>query len=439
MAGGIFSKQNKIRPGVYQNIKSNKLRTSENGVSGVVAIALDLDFGKEEAITKIETETDIYEKLGYNLDDEKVLLLKEILKETSTILVYRLNGGEKATATVDEDKTITAVYGGTKGNSISVVITTNVEDTSYYDVITYYEGARVDSQTIKNYEEFKENGYIKITGEGAISKTDTVTLANGSSSSVTEEVGYPKFLEALELEEYNYIAYCGTTDATKALIVTFVKRMNDKEGIRVKAVMGDYAADYEKISTIENGVILEDGTKLTNAQCAAYFAALSSVSDINQSNTYAPYKGAIDANPRLNNSDTEKALKAGKIVFTRRNDDSVVIEQDINSLTTFTVEKNSDFSKNRVVRALDGVASDTKHIIEQYYIGKISNNVDGRNVVRASIINNIKEKQDRGAFQNFTEEDVTVEPGNSIDSILIKAYLQPVDSIEKIYMNLEVE
>ena len=57
--------------------------------------------------------------------------------------------------------------------------------------------------------------------------------------------------------------------------------MNDQEGIRVKAVMGDYAADYEKITTIKNGVVLEDGTELTNAQCAAYFAALSSVSDIN--------------------------------------------------------------------------------------------------------------------------------------------------------------
>ena len=439
MAGGIFDKQNKVRPGVYQNIKTNKLRMSENDISGIVAIALELDFGKEEAITRIENETDIYEKLGYNLDDEKVLLLKEIIKETSKILVYRLNGGEKASVTIDDDKKITAKYAGTKGNEITVIIANNVDDTTKYDVITYLEGTKVDSQTIAKYEEFEENNYITITGTGDITKADTLKLEGGTTEKVTEASAYPKFLEALELEDYNYIAYCGTDDATKALIVTFVKRMNDKEGIRVKAVMGEYAADYEKITTIKNGVILENGTVLTNAQCAAYFAALSSVSDINQSNTYTQYKGAIDANPRLNNTYTEKALKKGQIVFTRRNDETVVIEQDINSLVTFTVEKNSDFSKNRVVRALDGLASDIKHIFEQNYIGKISNNVDGRNILRAAIINNIKEKQSKGAFQNFTEDDVTVQEGNNIDSVLINVAVQPVDSIEKIYMNVEVQ
>ena len=412
---------------------------SENDISGIVAIALELDFGKEEAITRIENETDIYEKLGYNLDDEKVLLLKEIIKETSKILVYRLNGGEKASVTIDDDKKITAKYAGTKGNEITVIIANNVDDTTKYDVITYLEGTKVDSQTIAKYEEFEENNYITITGTGDITKADTLKLEGGTTEKVTEASAYPKFLEALELEDYNYIAYCGTDDATKALIVTFVKRMNDKEGIRVKAVMGEYAADYEKITTIKNGVILENGTVLTNAQCAAYFAALSSVSDINQSNTYTQYKGAIDANPRLNNTYTEKALKKGQIVFTRRNDETVVIEQDINSLVTFTVEKNSDFSKNRVVRALDGLASDIKHIFEQNYIGKISNNVDGRNILRAAIINNIKEKQSKGAFQNFTEDDVTVQEGNNIDSVLINVAVQPVDSIEKIYMNVEVQ
>ena len=439
MAGGIFNKQNKIRPGVYQNIKSNKLRMAENDINGVVAIALNLDFGKEQAITKIENETDIYNKLGYNINDKKVLLLKEILKETNKILVYRLNNGTKATATVEEDKIISAEYTGTKGNEISVIITNNVEDTTKYDVITYLKGVKVDSQTISNYEEFIDNNYITIMGEGAITNTTTINLENGTTEESNEEISYPKFLEALELEDYNYIAYCGTEESTKALIVSFIRRMNDQEGIRVKAVMGEYPADYEKITTIKNGVILEDGTELTNAQCAAYFAALSSVSDINQSNTYTQYKGAVDANPRLNNRDTEKALKAGKIVFTRRNDETVVIEQDINSLVTFTVEKNSDFSKNRVVRALDGLASDIKHIFEQSYIGKISNNVDGRNILRAAIIDNIKEKQNRGAFQNFVEDDVSVVEGNNIDSVLINIAVQPVDSIEKIYMNVEVQ
>ena len=215
--------------------------------------------------------------------------------------------------------------------------------------------------------------------------------------------------------------------------------MNDEEGIRVKAVMGEYSADYEKIITIKNGVILEDGTILTKEQCAAYVAALSASSGINVSNTYSQYPGAVDANPRLNNSDTIKALKAGNIVFTRRNDDSVVIEQDINSLITYTTNKNSSFSKNRFIRAIDTLASEIKEIFEENFIGKLSNNEDGRSILRAEIINNIKEKEAIGAFQNFTEEDVTVSAGTDIDSVVIEVLVQPVDSIEKIYMNVEVQ
>lgn len=439
MAGGTFEKQNKIRPGVYQNIKTNKMITSDTGINGVVAIALDLDFGKEQAITKIENETDIYNKLGYTLDDKKILLLKEIMKVTNKILVFRMNSGEKASATIDTDKTITAKYAGTKGNEISIVITNNIQDETKYDFITYLKGTKVDSQTISNYEEFKENDYITVTGEGAITKAATANLEGGTSVASTEATMYPKFLEALELENFNYIAYTGTDNSIKALIVAFIKRMNDEEGIRVKAVMGEYEADNERISTIKNGVILEDGTVLTSVQCVAYFAALSACSDINESNTYKQYPGAVDVFPRLTNTETEQELKKGNIVFTRKKDGAVVIEQDINSLITYTVEKNANFAKNRVVRAVDGLASDIKTIFENNYIGKLSSNIDGRNLLRAAIIENIKEKESRGAFQNFTEEDVAIREGSNIDSVLIDVAIQPVDAVEKIYMNVEVQ
>lgn len=440
MAGGIFNEQNKVRPGVYQNIKTNKLRSVNDRVEGIVAIALSLDFGQEETIIKINNQTDIYNKLGHTINDNQMLLLREIMKNTEKILVYRLNKGEKAKGTISDNITVEAKYSGTRGNDISLIIASNVEESTKYDILTYLDGNLVDSQTVSNYEEFKENNYIKITGTGKISDVVTLKLTGGTSGEVTDEdTAYSEFLEALELEDYNYIAYTGTSDDVKALIVAFVKRMNDEEGIRAKAVMGEYKADYEKVITIKNGVILEDGTELTNAECAAYFAGLSANSDINQSNTYAQYEGAIDTKPRLNNADTIAALQAGNIVFTRRNDDTVIIEQDINSLITYTVDKNSDFAKNRFIRATDDLLSDIKTTFENTFVGKINNDDDGRNILRASIIEKVKEKVDRGAFQNFTEDDVVVQAGNNTDSVIVTVGVQPIDSIEKIYMNVEVQ
>ena len=85
------------------------------------------------------------------------------------------------------------------------------------------------------------------------------------------------------------------------------------------------------------------------------------------------------------------------------------------------------------------LAQEIKEHIEQNYIGKINNNEDGRNILRADIINIVKEKEERGAVQNFSEEDVTVEAGDGIESVLVNAAIQPVDSNEKIYMNIEVK
>ena len=46
--------------------------------------------------------------------------------------------------------------------------------------------------------------------------------------------------------------------------------------------------------------------------------------------------------------------------------------------------------------------------------------------------------QANGGIQNFVADDVTVQAGNSVDSVLVGVWLQPVDAIEKIYMDVAV-
>ena len=64
--------------------------------------------------------------------------------------------------------------------------------------------------------------------------------------------------------------------------------------------------------------------------------------------------------------------------------DEVRVLRDINSFTSFVAEKNSDFSSNRVVRVLDGIANDVARIFGQYYLGKRSNNADGEICLKQS-------------------------------------------------------
>ena len=41
-------------------------------------------------------------------------------------------------------------------------------------------------------------------------------------------------------------------------------------------------------------------------------------------------------------------------------------------------------------------------------------------------------------IQNFTEDDVTVSPGIENDAIVVYIALQSVDSVEKIYLKIEM-
>ena len=46
--------------------------------------------------------------------------------------------------------------------------------------------------------------------------------------------------------------------------------------------------------------------------------------------------------------------------------------------------------------------------------------------------------QANGGIQNLVADAVSVQAGNSVDSVLVDVALQPVDSIEKIYMTVAV-
>src|SRR5690606_30721158 len=138
------------------------------------------------------------------------------------------------------------------------------------------------------------------------------------------------------------------------------------------------------------------------------------------------------------NSQIIAALQAGEFVFTAT-DGRVVVEQDINTLHTFTPEKGKAFSKNRVLRVLDGLANDYMRVFSQSYIGKVPNNDDGRNLFKSEIINITNQYQNIGAVQNFDPQtDLEVLPGADSDAVVVNQWVWPVDSIEKIYMTVTV-
>ncbi|HHY25284.1 MAG TPA: phage tail sheath protein, partial [Desulfitobacterium dehalogenans] len=93
MAAGTFTNQNKVRPGVYINFKSEPQVGKTLGERGNTSIPLILSWGEPNKIITIEAGEDVFAKLGYPIKDSKLLLINEALKRARKLLLYRLNVG----------------------------------------------------------------------------------------------------------------------------------------------------------------------------------------------------------------------------------------------------------------------------------------------------------------------------------------------------------
>lgn len=432
---GTWTSQNKVLPGAYINFKSNKPLAITPGDRGIVSLPLVLGWGEKGKIYEVFGDSNTLEALGFS--KQEIIPLREALKGATKALVYKVNGGTKASTLLAENLTATAVCEGTRGNDLSVKVRANQKESSKWDVITLLEGVEVDLQVVGTPAEFKGNPWIKLSGEGVAFVAITAPLAGGTNTDPTT-TDYEGYLEAMKTQFFNTIGYTGDTLAVKNAIADFVKVQREEEGNKVQAVMANMKADYEGIISVANGVVLEDGTKLSAAEACAWVAGKTAGAKINQSNTNATYKGAIDVVPRMTKTEKEEAVNNGQFIFTVNSNQDVTAIYDINSLVTYTVEKSKDFRKNRVIRTLDNVNNDITTIYETNYMGKVDNNDEGRSLLRMSLIEYFKELERLRGIQNFTPEDVVVSAGTDKDAVLIQVYIQPVDSAEKFYMTVNV-
>ncbi|WP_339246896.1 phage tail sheath family protein [Paenibacillus sp. FSL R10-2796] len=437
MAGGTWTTQNKVRPGVYVNVETSGGALGTVGSRGITSLALTLPWGAAKVITPIIAGEDTFKTLGYDITAPELLLVREALKRARTVLLYKLNEGVKATVSVGT-LMATARYGGTRGNSLKVVVQTNIDDSSKFDVKTLLDNAVVDTQVVANIAGLIPNDWIIWSGTGTLTANAGAPLIGGANGTVTN-ADHTAYLAALELYDFQTVALTSTDNALKAVYAAFVRRLRESEGKKVQAALENYpVADFEGVISVKNGVVLSDGTILTAAQATAWVAGASAAAEMNESLTYSAYDDAVDVAPRYTSTQIEAALKAGEFVFTP-SVNRAVIEQDINTFLSYTPKKGKQLQKNRVLRVLDGIANDLKRIFESFYIGKVSNNVDGRALFRKEAVIYLDNLQSIDAIENFdAQTDITVLPGIDSDAIYVEANIQPVDSIEKVYMKVQV-
>lgn len=446
MAGGTFKAQNKVRPGVYINVKGNGKPILTTAIGRLLMFQnKPLGWGKNGVIT-LDNSADFEAKLGRPISDPDLLAIKEALKGAETVLlVNTTQDGVKASVKNENlPIKIEAKYEGTVGNELKVSIEA-ATDNSVYTVTTLKGTKIVDQQRVRDLNALENSPYI--TFYPGNDKADPITGGNtyqleGGVNGTNRVVDTMN--EALENEYYAVATTAGWDESNNIhkLFVDQIKRLRENIGIKVRGVVPntkDIAYNYEGISGVKNGYILNNGTVVDVTTATARFAGLSASAAADQALTYTDIDDAIDAKPRLNNEETINALQAGKIVFTQRTGNRVVIEQDIDTLTKFSGEKPKVFGKNRVMRTLDEICINTTQVFESSFLGKVGNNDNGRTLFKANRVAYLKDLQAKNIIQNFAPEDLEILPGEDSDAVVMNLNVQPVDAMEKLYVTITVE
>lgn len=435
MAGGTFVTRNKVRAGAYINFVSEYSPLGTVSDRGTVLLPMAVPFGPVGQPIEITGDTDVRKIFGLSSLSPELLLLREAAKRANKVIVWRLAGGEVATRT-DENITVTARFPGTVGNTIAVKILapeSGLEST----VQTFIDGRMVDEQHAAAIEQLVDNDWVVFSGTGELTPHAGIVLSGGTDLEV-EQQDWEDFFIAAERLTYHTMALPTDDVAIKELAVSFVKRMREDEGVKVQVVVSDMEPDYEGVISVANGVILSDGTTLTPEQATAYVAGMTAGAAVNKSCTYDTYDGAVAVSEVLLASEIIAKLNAGQFIFIQRGN-KVVVEQDINTFTGFTTEKGDAFRKNRTLRVMDSIGTDVRRIFEDYYLGKCANDEDGRALFREELFAYLSTLYEIRAVERPVLEDIVVQRGETADSVIVDLAVQPVDSMEKLYMTVTVE
>lgn len=435
--GGTFIAQNKVLPGTYTNFVSAKNSSASLSDRGVAAVGITPGWGPSGDIFEV-TNADFQKKClttfgsDYTADDLKGL--RDLFMNARKVYCYRLDGGGvKASCTY-----ATAKYTGTKGNSLKIVITENVDDSTKFDVETVYGDVSVDKQVgVAAASGLTDNDWVDFIKTATLATTAGTALTGGTNVTVTG-TQHQAFLDKLEAYSINALG-CNSNESTvKALYGNYCKRLRDELGKKFQVVTQGYAGDYEGTINVKNAVT---DTGAAGHELIYWVTGLMAGTAVNASAIGVQYNGEFTVNAAYTQSQLENAVNSGEFVLHKVPEDgkeTIRVLKDINSLVTTTDTKGNVFKQNQTIRVIDQIANDTAVIFNGSYIGKVPNDASGRESLRGDIIALHNDLLELRAIEDFSDGDIIISKGDDAVSVVVNESITVVNAMEKLYMTVTV-
>ena len=251
LGGGSFTTQNKVLPGAYINFVSAASSVAVLSERGTAAIPLEFGWGPEKeafVVTAQDYQEKCQEIFGYPADAPQMWQIRELFKNLTKGIFYRLNGGIKASCDYGE-----ARYSGIRGKDLTLVVSANVNDSAKYDVKTLLDMKEVDRQTVSSAADLKDNLYVVFKKDATLAATAGVPFTGGTNGDAVTGEDYAQFLARMETYAFQTLCCPSMDEAVKSVFVEYTKRMRDEAGVKFQTVMyRKNDADYEGIISVEN-------------------------------------------------------------------------------------------------------------------------------------------------------------------------------------------
>lgn len=428
LGGGTFVSQNKKLPGSYINFVSAARASASLSTRGIAAMGLPLDWGVDNevfTVTAAEFQKNALGLFGYHSGHEKLRAVRELFRNATMLHLFKLTSSSEGKASND---LATAKRSGARGNDLLIAVE---RGEGGFAVRTLLEGAEVDSQTVADASELQDNDFVTFDRGAELSATAGMPLTGGETKEASVQ-SHVDFLNKVEPYFFNAIG-CACTDTEIAdLYVSFVKRLREEVGVKTQAVLFRRAADYEGVVNVENAAV---GAGI--ADMVYWVTGVIAGTAVNRSATNLRYDGELKPFVDYGQSELEKCVDGGKFTL-HRVENEVRVLTDINSLTSFSSEKNEDFQRNQTIRVIDCIGNDIASMFNKKYIGKIRNNQSGRMSFWSDIVKHHRELERLEAIEEFSESDVVVEQGETKRSVVVSDTVRVVDAMEQLYMTVVV-
>ena len=265
-------------------------------------------------------------------------------------------------------------------------------------------------------------------------------------------------LERLKNKQWYYLTVPGVTEEEKEIVLQFIKEQRTQFHRTFKSVLPNCAADTEGIVNFATDNIKVGTKTYTTTEYCARIAGILAGLPLNRSATYY----VLPEVESITESETpDEDVDSGKLILI--NDGTKIkIARGVNSLTTFTDEKGQDFSKIKIIEAVDMIRDDVRTTFEDEFVGKVENSYDNKIVFIAAVNKYFKDLASRGVlydkYDNMAEIDIdatreylsktkdvsewdeeAIKTANTGTNVFVKSNIQIQDAIEDMNFGIYIE